>query len=145
MRESYAVGDSVLVFDTQSNRSRAEAGEPGAVMAARPATVQEDVTPHGARWDPFGDPARRSGAYVDAGPQGPAVYQVLFTDGNAPGIGSADVHRLAVPSEIAAAFNRRAEASAAHAQAFRSEAAKHQAEADRMYAAAKAIQQGGSK
>lgn len=138
MREFYQPGDAVLVFDVPSNRARAESGEPG--IPARPAVVEADVTPHGMRWDPFA--TARDGAYVDAGPEGPAVYQVRFADGGAPDSAAVDVHRIGVAAEIAAAIEQRALASATAAQVASDEAARHQAEADRLRAAARAVDPG---
>lgn len=137
MQSSYQPGDQVLVFDVPDNRARAEAGDES--RPARPAVVEEDVTPHGTRWDPFGDPARRGGAYVDDGPQGDAVYLVRFADGSTA---SASVHQLALSSEVAAAIHRRAAASEAAAQEHAAEVARHSAEAERLHQAAKAVHQG---
>ena len=138
MRESYQSGDRVLVYSNPSDRSRAEHGEPG--ILARPAVVVEDATPHGSRWDGFapvpGGRPGQYGAYVDDGPQGPAVYHVRFDDGLTANV---DVHRLMIPQEVADAIHRRAAAAEARAAFAQSEAAQHSAEAKRLHQAAKDV------
>ena len=137
MRESYEAGTVVLVYANPSDRSRAEHGEVG--IAARVAVIEADVTPTSHVWNPFGDPARRGGAYVAGPVEGPAVYQLRFEDDGS--IATANVHHLLEASVVAAAIERRAQASDMAAREHSAEMAKHQAEAERLRAAAQAIQQ----